>query len=163
MRKIVIGVMGPGESATESDVENASELGKLIAREGWVLLSGGRDTGVMDAVNKGAKEAGGLTVGIIPTNNNENTSKFVDIAIITGMGSARNNINVLSSEVVIVCGIGTGTASEAALALKAKKNVVLLTDNIDAKLFFQKLGKEKVMVAESPKDAIELAKSIILI
>lgn len=49
MRKIVIGVMGPGDNATPSDLQNAYELGKSIAQEGWVLLTGGRNVGVMDA------------------------------------------------------------------------------------------------------------------
>ena len=54
MRKIIIGVMGSGEKAKAIDVQNAYELGKLIAQEGWVLLTGGRNVGVMEAANQGA-------------------------------------------------------------------------------------------------------------
>ena len=63
MRKVIIGVMGPGDRATAVDLENAYQLGKLIAKEGWALLTGGRKAGVMDAASKGAKAAGGLTIG----------------------------------------------------------------------------------------------------
>lgn len=153
--------MGPGSGATETDKRNAFELGKLIAAEGWILLSGGRNEGVMDAVNHGAKSAGGLTVGIIPSTDNANTSEAVDISIITGMGSARNNINVLSSSVVIACGMGAGTASEIALALKARRQVVLLTGNSAGKEFFCNLGNDRVHPVNSPVEAIGKCKSII--
>ncbi len=73
MKKIIIGVMGPGEQATATDLQNAYELGKLIAQQGWVLLTGGRNVGVMDAANQGAKSANGLTVGILPGNNTNDT------------------------------------------------------------------------------------------
>ncbi len=160
MRKTVIGVMGPGAGATKKDLEQAFELGKLIASQGWILLSGGRDEGVMDAVNKGAKSVGGVTVGIIPTADDTYTSEAVDISIITGMGSARNNINVLSSAVVIACGMGSGTASEVALALKAKKQVVLLSDSQKSKEFFAELDSSHVHVVDTPEQAIAACKSI---
>lgn len=161
MRKIIIGVMGPGTGASETDRQNAYELGKLIAQERWVLLTGGRNVGVMDAASLGAKAANGLTVGILPTDGDRNISDAVDIAIITGMGNARNNINVLSSDVVIACGMGTGTASEVALALKANKNVVLLTDNHESQLFFKSLAAENLFVAKTPVLAIEIVKKIL--
>jgi uncharacterized protein (TIGR00725 family) len=162
MRKIVIGVMGPGANATKEDLQYAFKLGKLIASQGWILLSGGRDEGVMDAVNKGAKSAGGLTIGIIPTKDDAHTSEAVDVSIITGMGSARNNINVLSSAVVIACGMGAGTASEIALALKAKKQVVLLTDSQKAKDFFAELGSSSVHSVNTPEEAVEACQSLML-
>lgn len=161
MRMTIIGVMGPGSGATRTDKQNAFELGRLIATEGWVLLSGGGNEGVMDAVNRGAKSAGGLTVGIIPSDDNTNTSHSVDIAIITGMGSARNNINVLSSSVVIACGMGAGTASEIALALKAQRHVVLLTDSRAGKEFFGDLGTSKVHSVNSPAEAVIECSSIL--
>jgi hypothetical protein len=161
MRKTIIGVMGPGATATERDLQNAFALGKLIATQGWVLLSGGRDEGVMDAVNKGAKSAHGLTVGIIPTTDNADTSDSIDISIVTGMGSARNNINVLSSDVVIACGMGPGTASEVALALKSKKQVVLLNDSQASKDFFKELDAESIHCVDSPDEAIKICSSIV--
>jgi hypothetical protein len=161
MKKKIIGVMGPGSGATEQDRQTAFRLGRLIAERGWVLLSGGRDEGVMDAVNKGAKSSGGLTIGILPSANDEAASEFVDVSIITGMGSARNNINVLSSSVVIACGMGAGTASEVALALKAKKHVVLLTDDQLAIEFFASLGKDLVSHASDPEDAVKRVSAIL--
>ncbi len=161
MRKIMIGVMGPGAGALETDRQNAYELGQLIAQEGWVLLTGGRNAGVMDAANLGAKAANGLTVGILPTADDCNISDAVDIAIITGMGNARNNINVLSSDVVIACGMGAGTASEVALALKGNKKVVLLTDNPESSLFFKTLSAENLFVAKTPLSAIEVVKKVL--
>ena len=161
MRKIVIGVMGPGIGATESDQQNAYELGKLIAQEGWVLLTGGRNAGVMNAANMGAKAANGLTIGILPTADDSGVSEAVDIAIITNIGNARNNINVLSSDVVIACGMGAGTASEVALALKANKPVVLLSDHQESQVFFTSLSSSMVFVAETPVAAIAIAKDLI--
>lgn len=161
MRKVIIGVMGPGEKATDRDKQNAIELGKFIAQKGWVLLSGGRNSGVMDAVNKGAKEQGGLTIGIIPTNNNTQTSDYIDISIVTAMGNARNNINVLSSDVVIACGMEAGTASEVAIALKAKKPVVLLTNNADAKVFFKKLNPNLIHIVSTPLEAITVTSKLL--
>ncbi len=157
----MIGVMGPGAGASETDRQNAYELGKLIAQEGWVLLTGGRNTGVMDAANLGAKAANGLTVGILPTDSDRNISEAVDIAIITDMGSARNNINVLSSDVVIACGMGTGTASEVALALKGNKTVVLLTNHQESQIFFKSLAAKNLFIANKPSDAVEFVKKIL--
>jgi uncharacterized protein (TIGR00725 family) len=152
--------MGPAE-ATELEMKNAFELGRLIALEGWVLLSGGGHTGVMHAVNDGAKKENGLTIGIIWTDHDRQASCFVDVAIFTGMGSARNNINVLSSDVVIACGMGAGTASEIALAIKANKNVILLNDNHDAQKFFRGLSDSLVHIADNSQHAIDLARTIL--
>lgn len=106
MKKPIIGVMGPGDGATQKEIKHAYKLGQLIAEQNWILLTGGRNVGVMGAASKGAKSSGGLTIGILPSENKNGMSKFVDIPICTGMGSARNNINVLSSDVVIACGSG---------------------------------------------------------
>lgn len=161
-RQIIIGVMGAGENARQEDVDAAFELGKMIAKEGWVLLSGGRNAGVMDSVNKGAKAANGLTVGVMPTKDPKMISDAVDIPIITDMGSARNNINVLSSNVVIACGVGgAGTASEISLALKAKKPMILLNYSDEGKKFFKKIGTDFVQFAETPAQAITLTKKLL--
>ncbi len=130
--------MGAGNTATPQDLELAYQLGKSVAKQGWVLLTGGRKAGVMDAASRGAKAAGGLVVGILPSNNTLGMSEAVDIPIVTDLGNGRNNINVLSSNVVIVCGMGLGTASEVALALKNLKPVILLSRNELAYQFFAK-------------------------
>lgn len=160
MRKFVIGVMGPREGS-ESETKAAFELGKLIAKEGWVLLSGGGNEGVMHAVNQGAKSEGGTTIGIIWKEHNLETSDAVDIAIVSGMGSARNNINVLSSDVVVACGLGAGTASEVCLAIKARKPVVLLCQEELTNTFFKKLGKQLVFIADTADQVIEIARILL--
>lgn len=162
MTKIIIGVMGPGNDATSTDLENAYQLGELIAQAGWVLLTGGWNSGVMDAANKGAKAANGLTIGILPNNNTNHLSEAVDIAIVTDMGSARNNINVLSSDVIIACGIGAGTASEIALAIKGNKKVILLNSDESSQVFFQNLSRFNVFVVNNVVDAIEQTRQILL-
>ena len=106
--RTIIGVMGPGAGATRADLDHARELGALIAREGWVLLTGGRDAGVMAAAVRGAKEAGGLTLGILPGESAAGAAEGIDLVVVTGMGSARNNINVLSSAVVVGLRHGRG-------------------------------------------------------
>ena len=148
--------MGPGVSATQKDVENAYLLGKMIATAGWVTLSGGRHIGVMEAVSRGAFDHHGLTIGILPEDDERSVSAYVQIPIITGMGSARNNINVLTSQVVVACGLGAGTVSEIALALKANKPVILLGLAEEDIIFLRKLGnKGEVEVANSPEEVVQ--------
>lgn len=159
MRKTIIGVMGPGENATATDLKNAYDLGQLIASQGWVLLTGGRNAGVMERATQGAKAVGGLTIGILPGNNTKGISEAVDIAIVTGMGNGRNNINVLSSDLVIACGMGLGTASEITLALKNEKQVLLLTEHRESQIFFTSLSNQLIAIVHSPKAAIEKIKT----
>lgn len=123
--RTVIGVMGGG-TADEATRLAARDLGARIAREGWVLLNGGRDCGVMAASAEGARSAGGLTVGVLPGSNTSGAAPDLDIAILTGMGDARNVINVLSSNVVIALSGGAGTLSEVAHALKLGRPVIVV-------------------------------------
>lgn len=150
-----VGVVG---SEDPEDIRNARELGRLLASEGWVVLSGGRDSGVMKAVNEGAKEANGLTIGILPTADSA-VAPGVDVAIFTDLNNARNNLIVLSSRVVVACGVGgSGTASEVALALKNRKPVILLAASEVATRFFQSLKKDagRVFTADRPADVISI-------
>src|SRR5687767_15678214 len=110
MAKTIIGIMGPGENATPEENEMAFELGKAVAEHGWVVLTGGRSFGIMDAAMRGAHDADGLTIGILPNDNGVNASDHADIKILTGLGSARNIINILSSHIIIVIGMAAGTA-----------------------------------------------------
>ncbi len=154
--RFVVGVMGPAK-AKKKDLDNARILGEFIARRGWVVLTGGRDLGVMDAACEGAKRVrGSLTIGVLPTAKDK-VSRHVDVPIITEMGSGRNNINVLTSHVVVACGLsGSGTVSEVALAVKAGKPVILVEASPADATFFRKLGKQLVSVASSPEEAIDL-------
>jgi uncharacterized protein (TIGR00725 family) len=156
--KTIVGIMGPGESATPEDNEIAFDLGKAIAEKGWVLLTGGRSFGVMDAAMKGAHEGNGLTIGILPNDNAVNSSDNADIKILTGMGSARNLINVLSSHVIVVIGMAAGTASEVALALKSNKKVILLNQDEITIRFFKNIGTYKVMISTSVDETISMIK-----
>jgi uncharacterized protein (TIGR00725 family) len=152
----IVGVMGPGEQATVEDVEMAYELGREIAQAGWILLTGGRPVGVMEAASRGAKSAGGLTMGILSGDRREDVSSAVDIPIVTGMGNGRNIINVLSSSVIISCGLGPGTASEVALAIKIRKPVIFLNVSTVDQQFFQNLAGYSLGVASRVGEAIAL-------
>ncbi|RLB58199.1 MAG: TIGR00725 family protein [Deltaproteobacteria bacterium] len=124
-RRRVIGVMGGARVSVE--VENlAEELGRAIAGSGWVLLSGGRPAGVMQAASRGAAAAGGLVVGILPGRDPDDCAAGVTIAVATGLGDGRNLVNVLSADVVVALPGGAGTMSEVALAVKNRRPLVLL-------------------------------------
>jgi len=155
-RRPVIAIVGSG-TAAEAAVSNAHELGRLIAEQGWVLITGGRDAGVMKAANAGAKQAKeSLTIGILPDASTE-VSPGVDVAIVTGIGEARNNIIVLSADVVVASGVeDAGTTSEVALALKNGRPVILLGTTDAARQFFSDIGGDDVHIAVSPMQAIQL-------
>jgi uncharacterized protein (TIGR00725 family) len=156
-RRHAIAIIGTSRE-TEPAVSNARSLGRLIAENLWMLVTGGRNAGVMRAANEGAKEVdGSLTIGILPDKETE-ISPAVDVAIVTGTGEARNNIIVLSADVVIACDINDpGTASEVALALKNQTPVILLNASAAAQGFFVDITDERIYIADSPKAAVELA------
>ena len=160
MSKVIIGVMGVG-LATSEELQLAYNLGKAIAENNWVLLTGGRKAGVMDAASRGAEAANGLVVGVLPGSDTAFVSPAVDIAIVTDMGNARNNINVLSSDVVIACGMGLGTASEVALALKNHKPVILLNQSQLTEQFFGSLATENLFSASTVEEAIATVREIL--
>ena len=151
-RKPVIGVMG-GANVSSNVYAMAFELGALIAAEGWTLLNGGRDAGVMRASAEGAKSKNGTTIGVLPGNSANQANPYIDYAIVTNMGDARNAINVLTSDVVVVCSGKAGTLSEAALALKSGKPVILLQP--DSLTIFQTYeDKGLLKIADSPGDCV---------
>ena len=161
MTKTIIGVMGAGNSAISQDLAIAYQLGQAIADNNWVLLTGGRKAGVMDAVSRGAKAGGGLVIGVLPSNNIAAMSDAVDIPIVTDMGNARNNINVLSSDIIITCGMGLGTASEVALALKIQKPVILLNQTELTHQFFFSLTTENLFYTQTVEQVIALTREIL--
>jgi uncharacterized protein (TIGR00725 family) len=105
----------------------AEEVGRLVAESGAVLLCGGRG-GVMEAAARGARRAGGLTIGVMPGRNAAESppNPHIDVALYTGLGDGRNYVNVCSSDAIVAIAGGYGTLSEIALALKIGKPVVLL-------------------------------------
>ncbi|MBA4377404.1 MAG: DNA-binding protein [Gemmatimonas sp.] len=157
MRRTVVGVMG-GCTVPPATLEHARELGRLIAAEGWVLLNGGRPTGVMDASARGAREAGGLTVGVLFDDDPAAASEHLDIVIPTGMGAGRNIINVLGSDAIIACRGNGGTLSEVAMALRFGKRVVLL-DFDPGSRFLDQCGDGRWSLAATPAEAVSQVKA----
>ncbi len=120
--KKIIGVIG-GRRTEKALLKQAEEVGSLIAKKGAILICGGL-TGVMEAVSKGAKNEGGLTVGILPHNDTKEANPYIDVPIATGLGIARNFIIARASDVLIAIGGEYGTLSEIAYALQMGKSVV---------------------------------------
>jgi len=121
-RKLRIGVLGPGAASSDA-LAVADEVGAEIARQGAILVCGGLG-GVMEAAARGAKLAGGLTVGIVPGIEAGEANAFIDVPVVTGMGEARNVLVVRSSDAVIAIAGSYGTLSEIAVALKIRVPVV---------------------------------------
>ena len=115
----ILAVLG-GSDATPEEERVAERVGAVAARNGWVVLTGG-GPGVMAAASKGAREAGGLTIGLMPTSgpSEHYPNPWISIPLYTGAGSARNVFNVLSGRLCVAIGGGAGTLSEIAHALKA--------------------------------------------
>lgn len=153
----VVGVMGSGGPLDASAHGRALELGGAIARRGWVLLTGGSACGVMDAASQGAHEAGGLVVGVLKSETGVEGSVYLDVAIRTGMGDARNTINVLSSDVIVALPGGSGTLSEVALGLKGGKTVIAL--GWDPGEPMRAAGPGRLLQATSVDEALALVAS----
>ncbi len=149
---ILIGVIG-GDKATEKVSEIAREVGAGIARGGCALVCGGLG-GVMEASAKGAKETGGLTIGILPGFDRKEANAYIDIPIVTGMSHARNAIVARTADAIIVVDGELGTLSEIALGLKMSKPVIIIegaepSPNI--------VGATSILRAATPKEAVALA------
>ena len=124
--KVTIGprvaVIGGG-TCSEAEAAIAEEVGRLITRAGAVLLTGGRG-GVMEAASRGAAQAGGLVVGILPGEDAHPANPWVTLPIVTGLGEARNTVLIRTAQAVIAVGGEFGTLSEIAFALKFGRPVV---------------------------------------
>lgn len=143
-------------------MDDAALVGEMVAKAGWAVLTGGRVAGVMGAAAKGARGAGGLTIGVLPTPDTLGASPAVDVVLATGLGEARNAVIALSANACVVCGMNAGTASEVALAVRAKKPVILLrADEVTSK-FFRSLDGEGVRVAMSAGEAIEMLRGLLM-
>ena len=117
-----VAVVGGGEADADT-LAVAQDVGQQLAMRGAVVLCGGLG-GVMEAACRGAKLEGGTTVGILPSDHREQANDYVDIAIATGMGEARNALVVRAADVLIAIDGEFGTLSEIALALRTGKPVV---------------------------------------
>lgn len=169
--KNIIGVIGAstshGYQPSQTALDFAYETGKLIAQRGAVLLCGGM-SGVMEASCWGASEAGGITVGYLPGNDKSEANRYVDIALPTGVGLARNVLTVRASDVVIMIGGGLGTLNELTIALNEHRvPAVVLTgtggwadrvrDIAYDGLYLDERRMEPIYFADSPAGAVERA------
>ncbi|SMC17317.1 hypothetical protein SAMN02746041_00279 [Desulfacinum hydrothermale DSM 13146] len=146
MRRPVIAVVGAG-TASEAAAEAARRVGSAIAKAGAVLISGGLG-GVMEAAAQGAKEAGGVTLGILPGADTWSANPHIDHPIATNMGQARNAVIVQTADAVVSVHGGYGTLSEIALALKAAKPVFCIHPPCEV---------PGARIVESPEEAVERA------
>jgi len=123
----IVAVVG-GSECTGAEAALAEELGRCLAQRGAVVVCGGL-TGVMEAVARGVRAAGGLTIGILPGNDARDANAYIDVPLATGMGEMRNALIVRVAGAIVAIGGGTGTLSEIAMALRIGTPVVGLHDN----------------------------------
>jgi uncharacterized protein (TIGR00725 family) len=148
----VIAVIGPGHS-TRREYDTACEVGRRLAERGFAVATGGL-SGVMEAACMGAKEAGGLTIGILPSYVRLDANRYVDVAVPTGLRHGRNVIVATVGEAAIAVGGGLGTLSEIAIALRHGVPVVgLSTWRLDPDRLFDR----RVPAAKTPEEAVEMA------
>lgn len=150
--RMQIGVIGASICSDEIG-EIAFQVGKEIAKTQAVLICGGLG-GVMEAACRGAKEAGGLTIGILPGDRKEEANPFVDIKILTGLRDARNIIVVRSADTVIAISGGYGTLSEIAHALNLRIPVIGLNT---WELKGQAHKKLPIIRVDTPSEAVKKA------
>ena len=152
-------VISNNDNGCTPDLETiAYDAGKEVAKSGSVLITGGLG-GVMKAASHGAKDEGGLTVGIIPQDDSSMANEFCDIVIPSGMGLSRDFLNALSADGVIVVGGGSGTLSEICAAYMYKKPIASLKNSggMATKYSDQYIDHRenvKIMGFNSPKDAV---------
>jgi len=144
-KKKRIGVIG-GAKADAKSRQIAFRIGQLIAEKGAILVCGGL-SGIMEASSRGAKEAGGKSMGILPGNSPDDANPYIDIAIATGLGYSRNSLVAMNADVLIAIDGQYGTLTEIAYGcIYGKKIIGLGTWDIPG-----------VIKAKSPEEAVELA------
>ena len=150
---MIIGVIG-GSQISKKIAQQAYTVGKLIAERGATLVCGGLG-GVMEAACKGAFEAGGVTIGILPGKDETAANKYVKSPIPTGLGSMRNFVIAQSADVFIAIDGVYGTLSEIALALDAGKKVINLGSwNLESA---GPVDPARYIKVSSPQEAVALA------
>jgi len=147
-----VGVIGPGR-ADAHQAGAAEAVGEGLARAGAVLVCGGLG-GVMEAACRGARRAGGATLGLLPGADRSEANQHVEVAVPTGLGEARNALVVRASDALVAVGGGYGTLSEIALALRAGTTVVGLET-----WSLSRPGGEPdgIVRAATPAEAVEIA------
>jgi uncharacterized protein (TIGR00725 family) len=152
MKPLYISVIGGGRCGTD-ELALAEQVGRLVAQEGATLVCGGLG-GVMEAAARGAKAAGGTTIGILPGHDRSKANPYLDYVLTTGIGHARNLAVVSSGDAVIAVGGGYGTLSEIGLAAKVGRPVVILAgwrvEGVE--------GTQGLIYASSAQEAVQSAK-----
>jgi uncharacterized protein (TIGR00725 family) len=149
-RRRLVAVCGESDPQT-SLADLAFELGRGIAQRDAVLICGGL-TGVMEHAARGARAAGGLTIGLLPGDDPDEANDYVDVAIATGLGHARNAILARTADGVIAVGGGLGTLSEIALALRnGRPTIGIQTWRFDR----DRRTEPELPIAANPKDALD--------
>jgi len=166
-----IGVIGKSETGANDSVPKqtlaaSEEIGRLVARAGGIVVTGGLG-GVMTAVSKGAKEAGGMTIGFLPSMDRKTANPYIDIVFPTGLGKARNLLTARSCDALIMIGGGCGTLNELTIAYAEGRPVVVLrgsggwSSRIEPVLYDGAYLDERATVpiafGDSPEDVVKLA------
>jgi len=153
---MIIGVIGDSSCPPE-EAKLAESVGELLAQRGATIVCGGLG-GVMEAVCRGAKSKGGLTIGILPGKNSSTANPWVDIPLVTGLGEARNVVVAKSAQAIIAIGGNYGTLSEIAYALKSSIPVIGLNT-----WSLSRNGQEddSIIKAQSATEAVDKAISLV--
>jgi uncharacterized protein (TIGR00725 family) len=144
-RKTQVAVVGSGAEHEG----RAEEVGRLLGERGCVVVTGGHGE-VMAAASRGAKAAGGTTIGILPGESRAAANEWIDHTVVTGIGHARNLAVVASGDAVIAVGGSWGTLAEIAFARRLGRPVVVLEPGWE-------VAGEGIERASSPEEAVELA------
>ncbi len=148
-----IGVIGSGFLEDETIYQVAYEVGREIAMKKFILICGGKG-GVMEATCKGVKDAGGISVGILPSIDKNEANDYVTIRIPTNLGENRNYLVVQSSDVIICIAGQVGTKMEAEHALKLKKPLITIPKTGGVSLEITREHEESVFPVNDPTEAI---------
>lgn len=173
MKKLQIGIIGsagweeyPKKKPQKKAYKIAYELGKLVALKNAVLICGGKG-GVMEEACRGAKENGGMTVGVVSGNRRGQANIYVDVEITSGMTNCAEEALIVSmSDGLIAIGGGAGTLQEIAIAYRNKKPIIAITGvngwaNKVANTYLDERNLIKINAAKSPNDAIKLLLKLI--
>ena len=158
----------PNDPVPPKALRMAEDVGRLIAERKGIVVTGGL-SGVMEAVSRGAKGAGGLVIGILPGFDKGDANEFVDIAITTGMGWMRNTLTVRAADAVIMISGGIGTLNELTVAYELKPTVILegtggwssrIRDVAYDGKHLEEAKIAELHFAQTPEQAVELAFSL---
>jgi len=159
-KKIQIAVLGSSKSiCSKKAYQMAEKVGEELAKKSCTVVTGG-GKGVMEAAFKGAKKAGGLTVGILPWETTNLVNKYADVVIATGIGWSRNSINLNTSDGAIVIEGGAGTLNELTYAYILNKPLVALTPSggiaeYMTNKYLDKRKTQKINGAKTPEEAVK--------